>query len=92
MDKVVCEHDLLHVYNKHECDGCCASYVLIDEKINTLNNIYYKEGAEDERKRILDVLCNKGLELEKDVSWDDEASDIRYMFMLDIIKLVREGK
>jgi hypothetical protein len=89
---ITCQHYLIHKAERHECDGCCASYVLIDEKINTLNNVYYNEGAEDERKRILDVLCNKGMELEKDVSWDDEASHIRYVFMCDIIRLVREIK
>jgi hypothetical protein len=31
MDKVICEHDLLHIYNKHECDGCCAQYILTEE-------------------------------------------------------------
>jgi hypothetical protein len=28
MNYVVCEHDLTHRYAKHECDGCCAQYVL----------------------------------------------------------------
>jgi hypothetical protein len=27
--------------------------------------------------------------LEKDVSWDDEASHIRYVFMMDILELLR---
>ena len=31
MDKVVCEHDLIHIYNKHECDGCCVQYILTEE-------------------------------------------------------------
>lgn len=25
---IKCEHGLIHIYHKHECDGCCAQYVL----------------------------------------------------------------
>lgn len=32
MNYVTCEHDLLHKYEKHECDGCCARYILTKEK------------------------------------------------------------
>lgn len=28
---VICEHDLLHKFERHECDGCCAQYVLTEE-------------------------------------------------------------
>jgi hypothetical protein len=50
---------------------------------------FVKINVDKERERIIQLLSNKGLELEKDVSWDDDASHIRYMFMLDILKLVR---
>lgn len=49
----------------------------------------YEKGIQAERERIIQLLSNKGMDLEKDVSWDDDASHIRYMFMLDIIELVR---
>ena len=49
----------------------------------------YEKGIQVERERIIQLLSNKGMELEKDVSWDDDASHIRYTFMLDILKLVR---
>ena len=49
----------------------------------------FESGEASERERIIQLLSNKGMELEKDVSWDDDASHIRYMFMLDILKLVR---
>ena len=49
----------------------------------------YEKGVQAERERIIQLLSNKGMDLEKDVSWDDDASHIRYMFMLDILKLVR---
>jgi len=26
-----CEHDLVHIYEKHECDGCCAQYILVNK-------------------------------------------------------------
>ena len=31
MDKVVCEHNLTHKFERHECDGCCARYILTEE-------------------------------------------------------------
>lgn len=49
----------------------------------------FESGEASERERIIQLLSNKGMDLEKDVSWDDDASHIRYMFMLDILKLVR---
>jgi hypothetical protein len=49
----------------------------------------FEKGVQFERERILTLLSNKGLELEKDVSWDDEASHIRYVFMIDILELLR---
>ena len=49
----------------------------------------FEKGVQFERERILNILSNKGLELEKDVSWDDEASHIRYVFMIDILELLR---
>ena len=49
----------------------------------------FESGEASERERIIQLLSNKGMELEKDVSWDDDASHIRYTFMLDILKLVR---
>ena len=49
----------------------------------------FEAGEEAEKQRILNILSNKGLELEKDVSWDDEASHIRYVFMIDILELLR---
>jgi len=49
----------------------------------------FEKGIQFERERILNILSNKGLELEKDVSWDDEASHIRYVFMIDILELLR---
>jgi hypothetical protein len=59
----------------------------IDAELHELPD--YEKGIRAERERIIQLLSNKGMELEKDVSWDDEASHIRYMFMLDILKLVR---
>jgi hypothetical protein len=49
----------------------------------------FEAGEAAEKERILNILSNKGLELEKDVSWDDEASHIRYVFMMDILELLR---
>jgi len=49
----------------------------------------FEIGQEAERERIIQLLSNKGMELEKDVSWDDDASHIRYMFMLEILEFVR---
>jgi hypothetical protein len=49
----------------------------------------FEKGIQFERDRILNILSNKGLELEKDVSCDDEASHIRYVFMIDILELLR---
>jgi hypothetical protein len=51
--------------------------------------IGFEAGEAAEKQRILNILSNKGLELEKDVSWDDEASHIRYVFMMDILELLR---
>lgn len=59
----------------------------IDVELHELSD--YEKGIQVERERIIQLLSNKGMELEKDVSWDDDASDIRYMLMLDILKLVR---
>ena len=59
----------------------------IDAELHELPD--YEKGIQAERERIIQLLSNKGMELEKDVSWDDDASHIRYMFMLDILKLVR---
>ena len=59
----------------------------IDVELHELPD--YEKGIQAERERIIQLLSNKGMELEKDVSWDDDASHIRYMFMLDILKLVR---
>jgi hypothetical protein len=67
-----------------------------------LNNVFSKEDVnqinaytdyvrKEERERILNILYNKGLELEKDVSLDDEASRTRYLFMLDIIEIVKNS-
>ena len=28
----VCEHNLLHMYDRHTCDGCCASRILDKEE------------------------------------------------------------
>jgi len=62
-----------------------------DEGLNILSAIdnAYRTGVKEERERILNILSNKGLELEKDVSWDDEASHTRYVFMMDILELLR---
>jgi len=51
----------------------------------------FDKGVRAERERILNILYNKGLELEKDVSLDDEASRTRYLFMLDIIEIVKNS-
>jgi len=59
----------------------------IDAKMRELPD--FEKGVQFERERILNILSNKGLELEKDVSWDDEASHIRYVFMIDILELLR---
>ena len=59
----------------------------IDAEMHELPD--YEKGIQVERERIIQLLSNKGMDLEKDVSWDDDASHIRYMFMLDILKLVR---
>ena len=59
----------------------------IDAELHELPD--FEKGVQFERERILTILSNKGLELEKDVSWDDEASHIRYVFMIDILELLR---
>ena len=59
----------------------------IDAEMHELPD--FEKGVQFERERILNILSNKGLELEKDVSWDDEASHIRYVFMIDILELLR---
>ena len=59
----------------------------MDAELHELSD--YEKGIQVERERIIQLLSNKGMELEKDVSWDDDASHIRYTFMLDILKLVR---
>jgi hypothetical protein len=59
----------------------------IDAEMHELSD--FEKGIQFERERILNILSNKGLELEKDVSWDDEASHIRYVFMIDILELLR---
>jgi len=59
----------------------------IDAEMHELPD--FEKGIQFERERILNILSNKGLELEKDVSWDDEASHIRYVFMIDILELLR---
>jgi hypothetical protein len=59
----------------------------IDVEMHELSD--FEKGIQFERERILNILSNKGLELEKDVSWDDEASHIRYVFMIDILELLR---
>jgi hypothetical protein len=61
----------------------------IDAELHELPD--YEKGIRAERERILNILYNKGLELEKDVSWDDEASRTRYLFMLDIIEIVKNS-
>jgi hypothetical protein len=80
--------------------GTVAKWKDLYTKYNPMNankpasiaDIAFDTGVIAERERILKILCNKGMELEKDVSWDDEASHIRYVFMCDLIKLVRESK
>jgi hypothetical protein len=59
----------------------------IDAELHELPD--FEKGVQFERERILTILSNKGLELEKDVSWDDEASHIRYVFIIDILELLR---
>ena len=64
------------------------------EALETLHNrrafvVGFEAGEASEKERIIKLLSNKGMDLEKDVSWDDDASHIRYMFMLDILELVR---
>lgn len=27
-ESITCRHDLIHIYDRHECDGCCARYIL----------------------------------------------------------------
>jgi len=61
----------------------------IDAELHELPD--YEKGIRSERERILNILYNKGLELEKDVSLDDEASRTRYLFMLDIIEIVKNS-
>jgi len=61
----------------------------IDAELHELPD--YEKGIRAERERILNILYNKGLELEKDVSLDDEASRTRYLFMLDIIEIVKNS-
>jgi hypothetical protein len=53
---IVCQHYLMHKAERHECDGCCSQYVLIDDKINTINTVHYQYGVEDERRRILGLI------------------------------------
>jgi hypothetical protein len=66
---------------------------MYDEGLDILGAIdnAYRTGVKEERERILNILYNKGLELEKDVSLDDEASRTRYLFMLDIIEIVKNS-
>jgi hypothetical protein len=67
--------------------------MIYDEGLDVQGAIYnaYQKGIREERERILNILYNKGLELEKDVSLDDEASRTRYLFMLDIIEIVKNS-
>lgn len=51
MNNVVCEHDLLHKVERHECDGCCARYLLTDTPKKT-----YEDGVAEENIRVVDVL------------------------------------
>jgi hypothetical protein len=51
MNNVICEHDLLHKVERHECDGCCARYVLTDEPKSP-----FDDGVASENKRVVDIL------------------------------------
>ena len=31
MNSVTCEHNLIHKFERHQCDGCCVQYVLTEE-------------------------------------------------------------
>ena len=87
-----------------KCYGLQVEKQMINFENNmlVLNNVFSKEDVnqinaytdyvrKEERERILNILYNKGLELEKDVSLDDEASRTRYLFMLDIIEIVKNS-
>lgn len=56
MNYYICDHDLKHESQRHECDGCCSQVVLIDKNINVLINKSYEDGVEDERKRVLSFM------------------------------------
>jgi len=51
MNNVICEHDLLHKVERHECDGCCARYSLTNEPNNP-----FEEGVAMENRRVVDIL------------------------------------
>lgn len=37
MYETICEHDLLHVFERHECDGCCAQIILTEKEKENSN-------------------------------------------------------
>jgi hypothetical protein len=44
-ESITCSHELVHIYDKHECDGCCARYTLTKPKpeitVRDFNNLTY---------------------------------------------------
>jgi hypothetical protein len=43
-----CRHELVHIYNRHECDGCCARYILEPIKQKRLESISLSDTLEVE--------------------------------------------
>jgi len=46
-----CRHDLVHIYNRHECDGCCARYILEPIKQKRLESISLSDTLEVENDK-----------------------------------------
>jgi len=56
MNYYVCEHDLTHKSERHECDGCCSQVILIDKNIQTIMNKSYQDGINDGQSVVLQML------------------------------------
>jgi len=49
-----CEHNLVHKYDKHECDGCCAQYILVND-ITKEEREWLEQTEESQRQAWLDT-------------------------------------
>jgi hypothetical protein len=45
-DSKTCRHGLIHIYDRHECDGCCARYILEPIKQKRLKSISLSDTLE----------------------------------------------